>query len=262
MLSRLAPALAFASILAGPVAAQSSLGILGGAAELSFGETEDGLDQHEAQLQVDVAFTRFHGIQLDFGLKDIGDVTIGEIGGHLYLRPNETARYGFFAQISDVDEQSFQYLDAGIEGRFSLSSDVAVDFNVGVGTTTNLGGASTSQWDYAFVGGGVIYDISDPLTLTARVDVTEYDETDFSAVGLDTSIRLSHAVRHSSTELFAQIDHDVQLGRDGGDPITSLGIGVTWNFGASGGAPIDRPFATAAPLDSLIRRGIIDFGAP
>jgi hypothetical protein len=131
----LAPALA---LFNGGADAQSSLGVQGFSGDLAYGITDEGRTTSRGLANLDVAITGVHGLQLDFGLLDTGTVTLGQIGTHIYMRPRQTQKYGLFATLSDVDEFSVQYINAGLEGRFGLSANTGAEFRVGLGGTTSM----------------------------------------------------------------------------------------------------------------------------
>lgn len=250
----LAPALA---LFNGRADAQSSLGVQGFSGDLAYGIMDDGRTTSRGLANLDVAITGVHGLQLDFGLLDTGTVTLGQIGTHIYMRPRQTQKYGLFATLSDVDEFSVQYMNAGLEGRFGLSANTAAEFRVGLGGTTSMAAKVGSQWDYAFAGIGMLHDLTDTITVQARIDVTEFDETGFSAIGVDSQVRLFHSARGSNFEAYAELTNHALFGDNAAPTITSVGVGITLNLGTAGDSVMDRPFQVATPFDQLIDRDIV-----
>lgn len=222
MLMRILPLALSLAFGATTLQAQSSLGVQGFSAELAYGATDTDQTTLSGLAQLDVRVTDVHGLQLDFGLVDRGSVMLGQMGAHLYMRPAENQKYGLFAMVADVDEFSVQYMNAGLEARLGLSDATAAEFQFGIGGTTAMGGRVGSQWDYAFVGAGVLHEFGDTMTLEARADVTEFDESAFSAIGLDTRLRLSHSARGSNFEMFAELRNSALFGQDAAKPITTL----------------------------------------
>lgn len=239
------------------VQAQDSLGIQGLQASLSYGKTDDGQTVSAGQVKLDVDITQAHGLQLDLGLIDGGNAVTGQLGAHLYMQPVQNQKYGFFAAISDMDGEAVQYLTAGAEGRIGLTDQFALDVHFGIGGTTSMGGTSTDQWDYVFAGGGLIYALNNATTVEARVDVAEFDELTFSAVGVDSRLRVSHRLNTSNFAIFSEVRHNTLLGSDAQPPITTLQIGFTMDLGRSSQTLMDRPFETPTPFDQLVQRGIV-----
>ncbi|MCF2870603.1 hypothetical protein L0664_05955 [Octadecabacter sp. G9-8] len=237
--------------------AQSSLGIQSFSGELSYGTTDRGQTIASADAQIGVNITEVHGLQLDIGLADTGTIVAGTLGAHLYMQPVASQKYGLFASLTDADEFSVQYVNAGIEGRIAVSPATTVEARFGIGGTTGMGGTATDQWDYVFAGAGVLHNLTDTMTLTARVDIAEFDEGPFSAIGLDSQLRLSHSPRGSNFELWGELRNASLYGQNAAPAITSVGLGVTLNLGNAGESLIDRPFQNADPLDQLISRGIV-----
>ncbi|MCW1949750.1 MAG: hypothetical protein KIH44_000070 [Octadecabacter sp.] len=246
--------LAFA---ASTVHAQDSLGIQGLQASLSYGTTDAGQTVSAGFVKLDVDITQVHGLQLDLGLTDGGNALTGQLGAHLYMRPVQNQKYGFFAAISDMDGEAIQYLSAGVQGRIGLSDQVAADLHLGVGGTTGMGGTSADQWDYVFAGGGIIYALNQHTTLDARIDVAELDELTFRAVGVDSSLRVSRRLNTSNFAVFGEARHSALYGTDAQSPITSLQVGVTMDLGRSSQTLMDRPFEMPNPFDQLVQRGIV-----
>ena len=180
MFSRLLSLVLPLAFAAGTVHAQDSLGIQGLQASLSYGSADGGQSVTSGLVKLDVNITQVHGLQLDFGLTDGGTALTGQLGAHLYMRPQHNQKYGFFAAVSDMDGEAVQYLNAGIEGRVGVSEHLAVDMHLGIGGTTAMGGTSADQWDYVFAGGGAIYALNRNTTLEARIDLAEFDELTFS----------------------------------------------------------------------------------
>ncbi|SMX31117.1 hypothetical protein [Octadecabacter ascidiaceicola] len=242
---------------AGSAYAQDSLGIQGLQASLSYGMADDGQTVGSGQVKLDVDITQVHGLQLDLGLIDGGKALTGQLGAHLYMRPVQNQKYGFFASISDMDGEAIQYLSVGGEGRIGLSDQLALDLHLGIGGTTGMGGTSANQWDYVFAGGGLLFAKSDATTLEARVDIAEFDELTFRAIGVDSSLRVSHRLNASNFAVFGEARHSALYGTDAQSPITTFQIGVTMDLGRSSQTLMDRPFETPNPFEQLVQRGIV-----
>lgn len=240
-----------------PAFAQSSLGFHGLDAELSYGFTDEEAQTLSGVAQLDVRITEVHGLQLDFGLVNTGTIILGQLGAHLYMQPVPEQKFGLFVTLSDVDDYSVQYMNAGIEGRFLLSENTSFDARFGVGGTTGMGGTVGPQWDYVFAGAAIQHQFNDNLTAEARVDVTEFDELTFRALGVDSQLRLTYARPGSHFEVFGEIRSSALFGQDAAPARTSLGTGLTVTFGGGSDPLVDRPFQSAAPLDQLIDRGIV-----
>lgn len=257
MLHRALPLAVSMFALASGAQAQSSLGIQSLSVDFGYGTTESGRDVLDGLAQLDVQVTSVHGLQLDIGLNDLGPSVVGVMGAHAYMHPVETQKYGLFVVLSDVDGRSIQYTNAGIEGRIALSDDTVVDLQFGIGGSTDLGGSRTAQWDYVFAGAGIMHNLTPQLRIDADMTLAEFDEADFRAIGLDTSLRLTHSARGSNFEVYAEVSNASLFGHDAAPSETQIGIGLTLNLGASADSLMDRPFSIAAPFDQLVTREIV-----
>ena len=148
------------------------LGVTGAELGLGFGGIFPEGDQPRlaSSLSVDVAVTDYHGVQGDLSFEGIGDSYVGRIAGHLYLMPRDGQRYGVFAMLGDVDDRSFTYATAGVEGIFTLTDSLSVDGRIG------LGAATSEKLDFIFGGLGAAWQMSPSLELRGRLDVAQFDE--------------------------------------------------------------------------------------
>ncbi len=221
--------------------AQSSLGITG--MDLSFGHISGQAGGARAQARLDVALTGAHALQLDLGLSDSGDRTMGSVAAHLYMTPRAGQKYGLFAALHDQDAASFTFATLGIEGRLALSDRIWIEGHGGIGYA--LGG----ELDVVFLGAAVRWQATERLALTAGLDLAEFDEATLSAIGY--TARLNAEVRVAERiELIAGLEKTGRAGRDarGGDP--ALFLGMTVRFGGAAD-PLHRPFQTPDPLRPL-----------
>lgn len=257
MLTRILPFLIPALLSAGMAQAQGSLGIQSLSAHIGTSTTSDHRNEVSGLAQLDVRITDVHGLQLDIGLVDHGSARIGHLAAHLYMQPNATHKYGLFATVSDVDNVSIQYMNAGIEGRIALSERTTLDGRFGIGGSTGLGGGMDQQWDYVFASAAITHDFTPRTRLIARVDVAEFDEQTFRAIGLDSSVRLTHGTSGSPMAIYAELENAALFGRGSAPSVTSLGVGVVMTLGAAAEDPMARAFDMATPFDQLVTRGIV-----
>ena len=208
--------------------AQSSIGVKG--ASFSFAGVQfDGSDaSFEGEALLDVAITQYHGFQGELSFADTDAGLIGRVGGHLYLEPGAGRKYGFFATYADLDNASVSYLQAGIEGMWSLGERAAFEARAGAGM-------GTGDLDYIFAGAGVHYALSDTVALSAGVDVAEFDEAGFSAIGFNTHVGIEYDMPSSPIVIFGEVRQDALTGSDGGPSQTSAVLGLRIRLGNSGG---------------------------
>ena len=228
-------------LLATPIAAQSSLGVSGATFDIG---AVDG-DAFVAT-RIDTAITGHHGLQFDAVLSDHDAGLIGQMDGHLYMRPAKGQEYGLFAQVGDADGRSRSWGAAGIEGMFAAGANTAVELR---------GGLALSQpggWDALFADAGVIHGLSDSLSLTARLTLTEIDELVLSTIARETRLGVEFHPRGTAWGAFADITAD----RADGSETTTLRLGLSLTLGDAGGtAPETRLFRAADPFGPLFRRG-------
>jgi len=240
----------FASFVAMPVLAQSSLGISG--AEFALGVTEDeaGTAQFNGAAAVNVAITEAHGFQGDLRYDDTLAGGVGTIGGHLYMTPKQGQKYGFFGSISDVDDRALQYVSLGAEAQLAVNFDTTVEVQAGIGAATE------GDLDYVFGSLAVAHALSSAFELEAAFDVAEFDEVSLSTVSYEVGVTATYSPEGAPWGVFASVTHsDLTGGEFSG--ATRVGLGLSWTFGNSGGTdPSTRLFRSVDPVAPLLRRDL------
>jgi len=233
------------------LSAQSSLGIQSTAFDFGGVQDEAGDYQFDANVSVDVRVTSYHGLQGDLKFSDTSNGLIGQLGAHLYMTPNPGQKYGVYATLSDVDGRSMTWGTLGIEGMLSLGLDTVVEARTGLGIS-DVGGL-----DFIFAGVSLAHAVNPTLELETFLDVVEFDEAALQAISYEVGVRAHYSPEGAPWGLYASLTHSDLGGRDGASGATRLGLGLTFEFGASGGAdPATRHFRTSDPVAPLVRRGL------
>ena len=237
--------------LAGPLAAQGSLGITGASLSVGVIEDEAGATQVEGAAVVDVAITDVHGFQGDLVFADTASGAVGALGAHLYMAPRRGQKYGLFATLGDIDGRALTYVSLGAEGMLALNSRTTLEGQAGIGA------ANDGNLDYIFASLALSRALSTSTVIEAALDVAEFDEMALRAVSYDTSLTARYSPEGAPWGLYAQISHGGLTGRDARAGKTRIGLGLTMTFGTSGGtSPKTRPFRSIDPLAPLMRRGL------
>ena len=240
----------FASFVAVPVVAQSSLGITG--AEFALGVTEDeaGTAQFNGTAAVDVAITQAHGFQGNIEYTNTLAGGVGTIGGHLYMTPKQGQKYGLFGSISDVDDRALQYVSLGAEAQLALSFDTTFEFQAGIGAATE------GDLDYVFGGVALAHTVTPSFDLEAALDVAEFDEASLSTISYEVGVTATYSPEGAPWGVFASVTHSDLTGGDFSGA-TRVGLGLSWTFGNSGGTdPATRLFRSVDPVAPLLRRDL------
>lgn len=211
-------------------------------------ETEASDALSEATLTMDFAITGHHGLQTELQAATAYDSWLGRIGGHLYMRPNDTAKYGVFAQFSDLDHYNQSMIELGAEGMFTLNDTFATTLTAGLGVTL------PGSFDYLFAGVALQGDLTDTLSITGSLDIQEFDEEEFYALASQTAVELSYRPTSSGTRYSLTATYDRLSGASGGQDNLQLGAMISLELGTPSG--LDRPFRTVSPTRSLVSRGI------
>jgi len=250
-MSRLSLIAAMAFCVASGASAQSSLGVTGIEVGLGGFSHQGGGASFQGEVVLDVAVTQDHGLQGDLAWVETGHGAVGRIGAHAYMTPRPGQKYGLFAMVGDVNGRALTYGTAGIEGMFELSDRAALGGYAGAG----LG--SADGLDLIFAGLEGTYRTSDALRLDGGLQLTEYDEADFRAIGTEARLALRYAPEGQPFAATAGIVHDMLTGPDGAPGETRAEVTLSWRFGTiNGRAPTTRPLRTADPFLPLIRRGL------
>jgi len=238
-------------VFASAASAGTGLGVTG--IEMSLGgvSQSDGGASISAEIVLDVAVTGHHGLQGDLAWIETNTGAVGRIGAHLYMTPVPGQKYGLFAVVGDVNDRSLTYGSAGIEGMFEATDRLAL------GGYTGIGMGSEDGLDVIFGGFEGTFVASDTLRLDGGVQITEYDEARFRAIGTEARIALRYSPADQPFAVTAGLVHDMLTGPDGAPGRTRAEVMFSWNFGTLNSAePTTRPFRSADPFLPLIRRGL------
>lgn len=209
-------------------------------------ETSDS--SSSAQGQVDIRFTRYHGLQGDVGITQFDAATIGFLAGHLYLSTNDKQKYGLFASYHDWDDASISAYTIGVEGMFDFSDSTAFDFQAG------LGALDPAETDFIFAEFGITHRLTPEIHLNASASMIEVEEADFKTVAQTVEISSEYHLSDLSS-VTAGLRHSWISG-DLADDKTEAFVGLAINFGRNGSPSISTPFKTPQPLRPYWRRGI------
>lgn len=237
--------------MAGPLAAQSDLGLTG--AQLSVGVTEDeaGASRVEGAAVVDVAITDVHGFQGDLSFADTVAGGVGTVGVHLYMAPREGQKYGLFAQLNDIDGRALTWISVGAEGMVSLGYDTSLQARAGIGAATEGG------LDYVFGGLSVAHALTNALEIEASFDIAEFDEASLRAISYEAGLVARYSPEGAPWGVYASVSHGGLEGRDGRAGATRIGFGLSLTLGNTGGTdPGTRPFRSVDPVAPLLRRDL------
>lgn len=217
------------------------------------GQSTQGDLQSTVRATADFAITQNHGLQLDLGVVGYGSDYLGQIDGHLYMTPNETAKYGLYFSLADMNGREATIGVVGVEAMFALSDSTTLHGRAG------LGMSMPGNAEFITASAGLAQAIGDQVALLADVTVTEFDEASFSAVGSSIRLGISYQPEARPWEIYAGLARDGLTGRDAAAFETRAELGFTLHLGAGGGAKrslATRGFASPQPLDPLLRRGL------
>ena len=245
----LKPAPLFAALLTAgalPAAAQTDLGVIG--AELRLGTSDHTLEGGFASGTVDVAITAHHGAQFDLQYEERSTGGIGRIGTVLYMTPKAGQKYGLSLMVADKNDASSTYGQLGAVGMFEIAPDWNVEARVAAGISAD------NDLDWITAGGGVIWQATQKTQVYAHYDLTEFDETGFSALAHEATFGVKTRLGDSPASLFAETTHDWLSGHNAADGDTTIRLGVSIALGRTGN---DQPtFRVSDPMRQILRRGL------
>lgn len=233
-------------VLATTAQAEGSLG-------LSWANVTLGVDSDEAafaRLEGDWRISEAHGLQFGLGYGDRTGGAYLSVDAGLYLMPAEGRKYGFYAQVDDIDNRSLTLVEGGVQGMLALSDRTVIQGRAGAGT-------SNVDLDWLTVSAGISHDLSSRLRLQGSVMLAEFDEAAFRAVAHEVRAGVRYRLG-GSTSVTLMAVNDGLHGRNAAPSDTRIELGVTWTFGgsSSGNRVADRAFDTPRPADILVRRGL------
>ena len=237
--------------LAGPLAAQGSLGITGASLSVGVIEDEAGASRVEGAAVVDVAITDVHGFQGDLSFADTIAGGVGSVAAHLYMAPREGQKFGLFAQLNDIDGRALTWVSVGAEGMVSLGYDTSLEARAGIGAATEGG------LDYVFGGLSLSHALSSAFDIEATLDLAEFDETALRAISYEAGLTATYSPEDAPWGVYASLSHAGLSGRDGRAGATRIGFGLSLTLGNTGGTnPRTRPFRSVDPVAPLLRRDL------
>lgn len=246
-------AAAAASVLpALPALAESGLGLSLAEAGLTADVASED-PSASAFVSGDFRITGAHGLQLDLGVAERDGSAIGQVTAHLYLQPSEVAKYGFVLSLADANDREATVASLGIDGLFQIGDGRFVSGQA------VLGYARPGSVDFVAGTLGLIQALDDTTSLFASLDVADLDETALRTTAYAGRIGVSWEPEGRPWQVSAAVARDGLTGAFDGSDETWLEVGVTWRFGAEGGArrPVGaRLFRTWQPFDPLLRRGM------
>jgi hypothetical protein len=250
MSARTAVSAAVLLVAASAAHAQSSLGIHSGGVSFGVMSADSTEELGFGSGWLDVAVTGVHGLQFGLTLEDTAAGTLGTFDAHLYMAPHNTAKYGLFVIVSDLDGANFTMAVAGAEGMFALGERTTAEIRTGVGIAKRT--AAPDSLDFVFVGGGINHEINPTLNIGLTFDVAEYDEPALQAYGYTVMAEAEYRPGNGPISLTAGVGISGLEGTNGGPSETLVKLGLTYTFGAGSGT--HRPFRRAAPYAPLALR--------
>ena len=205
------------------------------------------------QLTADFALSDVYGLQIDLGAVGYSTEFLGQIDAHLYMMPNETAKYGLFFSMADMNGREATIGLVGAEAMFALSPRTEVHGRAG------LGMARPNDMDFITASVGGSHALNDTLAVFADLTVTEFDEASLRAVASTVQFGVRYQPLGRPWEISASLVRDGLTGRDAAAFETRAELGFSWHLGAGGGAKrslATRAFDNVQPFDPLLRRGM------
>ncbi|MCA0043605.1 hypothetical protein [Celeribacter litoreus] len=236
--------------------AENTLGFLGAQTSLGY-ESWGGENIAMADGTLDYAITGHHGLQLDLGTTSFSDHWQGTLSAHLYMQPQEGAKYGLFASYTDVNDTSAGMGAVGIEGMWALGSGATqMHMRTGVGLYTPGGN------DFIFGDIGFETAVSDQLALGFGVSAYDLEEAVLDVRDITATLSATWSFETAPIDLtmsaiYSVVDDDSPLGA-GQTTETGLSAVLTWRPGRPAQAlPSlrDRQFDAVRPLTGLFTKG-------
>jgi hypothetical protein len=250
----LSAALTFTLLSATQLSAQSAIGFRDAqiTVEHSIGEIEA---QSSFDAQLDVSITRNHGLQLDLGAASYPDTYYGQIGAHLYMAPEDNAKYGLFASYADANDSSNWIGTIGIEGIWNFGDALSLQARAGMGVL------NPDSNDFIFIEGLAQYALSDRFALTGGVAITDLEEGVFAVRSTDLSMGLKYYMPNMPVELSANITRSSLSGSiDEDEILASLLFTVHLGKAKSARSSVHEHFFTnSTPMKTMLRNGIFDY---
>ncbi|MBS8227405.1 hypothetical protein [Vannielia litorea] len=232
-------------------AQSSSIGFSG--AELTLGHVSGDNPGTSLDASIDVSITAHHGLQLDLGVIDYGEVWFGNIAAHLYLQPSQSSKYGVFLAYSDANDTEAGTTEIGAEGIWSLTPATTLTARAGMGR------ADPSEVDYLFASLGTSVALTEQFALSGALAVVDADEANTALTATTLDLGLSYSLPSAPVTLYAGASHTRISGTLQAED-TRLAVGLTAAIGGprSARAPASaRRFAPVRPLRPLLERAMV-----
>lgn len=234
--------------LAADMAHADNLGLR--AATLGLNST--GADQNGAHLNLNYAIAAHHWFEVNFDLADTEIGTIGAVRAGLHLSPASDRRYGLFAYLADLNNESSRWGGLGIQGRREIAG-LTLGAHGGFGlrdsamATRPLGDA-----DVLFAGGEIRLDLGPAWQGFAQIGLAEFDELRLSTTQITGKIGvqwLDHSGAVAVTASYGFEEFSNLVLRDRGQ--FRLGVEI-----ALGKRPVHTPLPFADPFLPVVARGL------
>ncbi len=245
------PQMCLCATLAGFITSTAAAQDLG-LQDAQFALTTEEEDRNSGGLYLDYAITPDHGFALNFDLFDTKVGTIGAVRAGLSLSPASDRRYGLFAYLADMNNESSRWGGIGIQGRRQIAG-------VGLGgfggiaqrdstmTTRLLGDA-----DVLFAGGEIRLDLSASWQGFAQVSLADFDELQLSTSMIWGEIGLLWQDPSDRYALVASYGFE-DFSNSRLNDTTRIRLGVEITLGRGTGA---RALPFADPFLPVVARGL------
>ncbi|MCV2876840.1 hypothetical protein OE810_11340 [Rhodobacteraceae bacterium XHP0102] len=177
--SKSMPQLCLYATLAGFItstAAAQDLGLQ--AAQLALTAEESG--QNAGGLYLDYAITEHHNFALNFDLFETDVGTIGAVRAGLSLSPAADRRYGLFAYLADMNNESSRWGGVGLQGRRQIAGLGIGGFGGIALRDSTMAARPLGDADVLFAGGELRLDLGEAWQAFAKVNLADFDELQLS----------------------------------------------------------------------------------
>lgn len=157
----------------------------------------------------------------------------------------------FFAFAGDVDGAEMFYGAVGAEGMIALTETTTIEMRAGAGM------ADQNGLDFVFGGLGVTQDVGDSLRFGVQLEVAEFDEAAFEAIGTELTLSARYSPPGSGLGLFAEVGRHDLSGSSGAPAEVTVRAGLSLELGRAGAkGPRGTRFRSPDPIAQLVRRGL------
>ena len=234
--------------LAAEMAHANNLGLR--AATLGLNST--GADQNGAHLNLDYAITAHHRFEVNFDLAHTEIGTNGAVRAGLHISPAADRRYGLFAYLADLNNESSRWGGLGIQGRREIAG-LTLGAYGGFGLRDSaMATRPFGDADVLFAGGDIRFDLGPSWQGFAQIRLAEFDELRLSTTQITGEIGvqwLDHSGAVAVTASYGFEDFSNPALRDRGQ--FRLGVEI-----ALGKRPVNTPLPCADPFLPVVARGL------